>query len=501
MRKVNDMEKGYFAAAWGDVTKSPGWFSKFLRLGLLLCVPVFGIMVLYGYLYSWARDIAWNVHRPLPDKIFGNEDGNLYKRGFFILVIAFVFSLIPEIFSVVTNSLSGVSFGGAMYHNHLTAGMGALFVGFMLWAVSMVLYFVVSFFVWVGSMRTALYGTLSAGFQLSKIWSMMRYDFMGLLRIFAMNLICGVIAAIGFTILGIVLALMIGAFAGLFIAVGGDSTPALILPFVLAIIIVILAFIVVCCVCCVFIEALLARALGYWTRQFQVNLWGGQEDPMPFEREQAQRTAQAQQYYQQQNYAQPGYQNGYQQQVPQQQPGQQPASQQPNQQPSGQQPMTQQPVSGQPTATQQQQPMGVPVAYQQQPASQQQPAAQPVGQSGQQPAAQPVVQSGQQPAAQPADQPSQQQESKVAAQSQAIPMPAVQPQAQIAPNQQTQAQEAQAQAAPQEAQPQAEATAPSEAQKDPAFDDSSKDDKEAGDTDAPADVKSDDTLDNAKKSE
>ena len=60
------MEKGYFAAAWGDVTKSPGWASVVLRLGLLCLIPIFGVVVMYGYLFSWARDIAWNVHRPLP---------------------------------------------------------------------------------------------------------------------------------------------------------------------------------------------------------------------------------------------------------------------------------------------------------------------------------------------------------------------------------------------------------------------------------------------------
>ena len=91
------MEKGYFAAAWGDVTKSPGWASVVLRLGLLCLIPIFGVVVMYGYLFSWARDIAWNVHRPLPRKIFANEEGSLYRRGFFIFVVALVFSLVPEL--------------------------------------------------------------------------------------------------------------------------------------------------------------------------------------------------------------------------------------------------------------------------------------------------------------------------------------------------------------------------------------------------------------------
>ena len=38
------MEKGYFAAAWGDVTKSPGWASVVLRLGLLCLIPIFGVV-------------------------------------------------------------------------------------------------------------------------------------------------------------------------------------------------------------------------------------------------------------------------------------------------------------------------------------------------------------------------------------------------------------------------------------------------------------------------
>ena len=72
------MQKGYFAAAWGDITNSPGWFSKLLLLGLLCLVPIFGAIVVMGYLYGWARDLACNVHRPMPAPLFGNEDGKLY---------------------------------------------------------------------------------------------------------------------------------------------------------------------------------------------------------------------------------------------------------------------------------------------------------------------------------------------------------------------------------------------------------------------------------------
>ena len=33
----------------------------------------------------------------------------------------------------------------------------------------------------------------------------------------------------------------------------------------------------------VFFTAMITRALGYWTQQFNVPAWRGQDDPMPFE--------------------------------------------------------------------------------------------------------------------------------------------------------------------------------------------------------------------------
>ena len=316
------MEKGYFSAAWGDVTKSPGWFSKMLRMGLLCFIPIFGILVVYGYLYGWARDIAWNVHRPMPERIFGNEDGNLYKRGFFVLVIGFVFSLIPGAFNIVTSMITGFSFIGAATSSSAPLGMGSVLMGLVFSFAGLVLTFAVVFFYWVGAMRCALYGTLSSGFQFGKIWAMMRYDFNGLLRIFGMSLICG-------AVIGIVAFIAIGLFVLLSIIIGVAfiQNEAQAVVFVLVILLLCLVICVVSAFLSVLVAALISRALGYWTRQFQVNLWGGQEDPMPFELEQAR---QSQQNYNAYNAQQP-YQQPY--QPPYQQPYQQPGN--PYQQPGG----------------------------------------------------------------------------------------------------------------------------------------------------------------------
>lgn len=294
-----EMEKGYFSAAWGDITKSPGWFSKILRLGLLNLIPIFGVIVTYGYLYGWARDIAWNVHRPMPDRIFGNEDGNLYKRGFFILVIGFVCSLIPGVFNVLTSIVTGFSFVGFVSTSDASFGLGALLMGVIFSLAGLVLTFAVVFFYWVGAMRCALYGTLSSGFQIGKIWAMMRYDFMGLLRIFGMSLICGCVVGIAAFII-FMLVMILGTLFGVAFVRNEAQAVAFVLIFLLFILLVCVATFFIS----VLIAALIARALGYWTRQFQVNLWGGQEDPMPFELEQARQSQQQYQTYQAQSYQQ-----------------------------------------------------------------------------------------------------------------------------------------------------------------------------------------------------
>lgn len=281
------MEKGYFSAAWRDITKSPGWFSKILRMGLLCLIPIFGLLVVYGYLYGWARDIAWNVHRPMPDKIFGNEDGNLYKRGFFILVIGFVFSLIPGVFSFISSVVTGVSFAGAITSSSAPFGIVSVLMGLIFSLAGLVLSFAVVFFYWVGAMRCALYGTLSSGFQIGKIWAMLRYDFTGLLRIFGMSLICYAIVGVAAFVVAMLMVLL-----GTIFGVAFVQTEAQAVAFVLVILFLILLACVVSLFVFVLIIALICRALGYWTRQFQVDLWGGQEDPMPFELEFARRSQQ-----------------------------------------------------------------------------------------------------------------------------------------------------------------------------------------------------------------
>lgn len=274
------MQKGYFAAAWDDIKNTPGWMSIILRLALVSMIPIFGPIVVMGYLYGWARDIAWNLHRPMPQQIFGNEDGNLYKRGFFLFIISLVFALIPSIFSGFASSLMGVGLASSYsYYDEPSLLMsGGMMAGFLVMLISLALMFVAIFFTFVGSMRAAIYNSISSGFQLSKIWAMIRYDFNGLLRIFGISILLSLVTG---TVLGLVSSiLIIPVSIGLAMSAYEGSVVLFVLLFLLILlVVVVLAFIVEA-----FISAVIARALGYWTRQFEVHLWSGQDDMMPFEK-------------------------------------------------------------------------------------------------------------------------------------------------------------------------------------------------------------------------
>lgn len=213
------MQTGYFNAAWQDIKNTPGWFGKLILLSLLSFVPIFGWLVVLGYLYGWARDIAWDVHGPMPKRIFGNEDGKLYSRGFFAMVIGFVFMLAPWVLEAVWGGVMGL---GTAWSGGRHGGV-FLFVGLSTMVFSLLIIaaaFFATLFSWVGSMRMSIYGRLAAGFQFGKIWAMIRHDFGGLLRILGMALLLAIAIGIVASVLIFVL-VFIGLFVG-FAMTGGN---------------------------------------------------------------------------------------------------------------------------------------------------------------------------------------------------------------------------------------------------------------------------------------
>lgn len=256
------MKQEYFFRAWRAVRSSDAWLGRVCLLALVSLIPVFGPVVVSGYLLGWARDAAWGMDNPMPKHIFGNEDGSLYRRGFFALVvgIAMVFAVFAGVF--VLMSLVGL-------------------------AASVVAVFAVQFFVWVALMRMSIYDTLSSAFQLGHVWCMIRRDPVGLLKIFFCGLLAtlvvgAVMSVVWFVVLflGMIVAMGVSGFADYSgisaLGLGGVAVLGLVAALLFA-----LAVAYVSVVCGVMVQTLVYRSLGYWTAQFDVARWGSQDDPLP----------------------------------------------------------------------------------------------------------------------------------------------------------------------------------------------------------------------------
>ncbi|WP_165045115.1 DUF4013 domain-containing protein [Adlercreutzia sp. ZJ138] len=281
------MQQGYFDTAWSDVSGSPGWVGKLLLLTLVSLIPVFGWIVVLGYLFGWAREIAWGVRAPLPARIFGNVDGLLYSRGASVLVILFLFSLAPFLLSCLYEGVSDV--GGSVAERFLNLVPVAHVATPM---ITLAASLIAVMFALVGSMRASIYGRLASGLQINRIWTMIRYDMNGLLRI------AGMAALLSLAAVGVVLVLMIVIEGlGLLVAwiVSGGGAHVWPRGFGMALF---AAFCVIASLCLcsalvsammVFATTIVVRALGHWTAQFDVAHWRGQDDPLPFEEAQSSR--------------------------------------------------------------------------------------------------------------------------------------------------------------------------------------------------------------------
>lgn len=282
----------YFRTCSSDIKSSQGWFGKICLLGLISFIPIFGQMTVYGYAYEWGHKAAWGVTEPLPKNIYGRPGSKMLRWGWFALVISFVFALIPGLVEgigswmsaagspvTVMTSYGVVSSGG----NAALSGLGSLvtFIG----AIGIL---VASIFSPVGVMRMTMYDRLGTGLQFGKVWEMAKRDFGGLMRIFGMTLLIGLIAGL---IIGIIASVVVLVVLGttLFPVFLGASSYTMsysammgyVISAVLVLIPVILILMYVAFVVSAWLQLLVARAYGYWMQQFDVANWGTKDDPLP----------------------------------------------------------------------------------------------------------------------------------------------------------------------------------------------------------------------------
>lgn len=280
----------YFYDSWHDITSSPGWFVIMLKLALVSLIPIFGAIVVYGYLYTWARERAWGINQPMPRRIFENKDGKLYSRGGLIFIISLIVAAITS-FILNVDMLASVTRISQMlaYSPQSLSDPNVLFNMLPLYLVphsslfGMVVSVILTIVGWVMSMRVAIYDSFNAGFRLDKVWKMLTHNILGILKVWLMSIIVTVVV----TIVGLVIAglIVIIPMAACF-AMSGATVNAAVAAILLIIPLLLLA-VYVALVLSSIETALVIRALGYWTETFNVPEWGSYADPLPFEKDEA----------------------------------------------------------------------------------------------------------------------------------------------------------------------------------------------------------------------
>lgn len=280
----------YFYDSWHDITSSPGWFVTILKLALVLLIPIFGAIVVYGYLYTWARERAWGINQPMPRRIFENKDGKLYSRGGLIFIISLIVAAITS-FILNVDMLASVTRISQMlaYSPQSLSDPNVLFNMLPLYLVphsslfGMVVSVILTIVGWIMSMRVAIYDSFNAGFRLDKVWKMLTHNILGILKVWLVSFIATVVV----TIIGSIVACLIVIIPlVVFFAMSGATVNAAIAAIFLIIPLVLLA-VYVALVFGMIETALVTRALGYWTETFNVPEWGSYSEPLPFEKEEA----------------------------------------------------------------------------------------------------------------------------------------------------------------------------------------------------------------------
>lgn len=295
MDKTNYSGK-YFRTSYGDIKGSKGWFGKICLLGLIEFIPIFGQMTVYGYAWEWAHKAAWGVDTPMPKKIYSRPGSKMLRWGWFALVIAFLIALIPGIVMSIGSWFSSMGMETGIYtatgrYMVVSPGnFGFAALGWVVNVIGIVLTVLACVISWVGTIRMTMYDRLGTGLQIGKIWAMIKQDFGGIMRIFGMVILFEIIGGIIIGIIvAIILALVLGATLTplILMASSGGYPDSAIVGYLVTLVMTMLPLLLlisyVWFVYSVFVQLLLARAVGYWTRQFNVAAWGTKDDPLPFE--------------------------------------------------------------------------------------------------------------------------------------------------------------------------------------------------------------------------
>lgn len=261
----------YFSRAWAMLTQEKGWWKPVALCALASLVPIVGPLAVFGYCLEWARRVAWGSTEAPSRHV---KVGQLIKSGWRGAVVFLGWNIVAAFVGGILGNLPWV---GELLS--FAWGVFMIFVGML---------------VMVAAVRATVYQNFKAGYRAPTLWQMGSHDPWGLLRVWLLRLVVGVIVVVVALFLFVPAAIgSIGFFMDLGDYVSGgygyymteaeearlalevvgylfqQFGPAILITAVLAL------------VSGVFVNLLSYCGVALWLRQFNVPTWGRDEDPLP----------------------------------------------------------------------------------------------------------------------------------------------------------------------------------------------------------------------------
>lgn len=251
--------KEYMGRSWRMLTHDKGWYKPLLVLPLAKLVPIAGPLGVWGYQAEWARLSAWG--KETYPKQSGVKVGACIKSGWraFLAMLGYA-AVYFILLAAVRPSADGLA---ALLWNFVA----------ILWST----------IAWVAAIRATIYQHARAGYQLDRIWDMLKRDFGSIAEI-ALVLFLGSLLIEGFCILCalIIVVPSLAELGGLFAYSGSAAAIAVLAAHFLArfapwmVLVLYLA-----AVFATALQTVAVNALGLWFQQFDVPHWGSTKDPLP----------------------------------------------------------------------------------------------------------------------------------------------------------------------------------------------------------------------------
>lgn len=185
--------------AFSYVFEDEEWLTVILLGGLILIVPIFGQIVLIGFLLETARNVASGHERPLPKWNHLGETFRLGLPGFLIqLVYALPIILLACVFACVAAFGSGLA-------AESEGAAGGLFLGafFCLFPLIFLVSLIIQPLTLAATVRYLQTGSLGESLRVGEVVGMLRSDLGGWFVLWLLQILCGIVGGLGGVFFGI----------------------------------------------------------------------------------------------------------------------------------------------------------------------------------------------------------------------------------------------------------------------------------------------------------